>query len=124
MTENEDVKMEKVLLDELVDSAQRIIIRMQVGLFINEGPQGNILSVESRVAFATTVNELYREGYEMVSPQEYAETYGITVERVYDMIRNEGSLFLLTYAEGEPPSEAVPLDEKRVTEDLGPHITG
>jgi hypothetical protein len=114
---------EKVVLDELVDCAQRIIIRNAVGWFANSGPQGNIITVESRVAFSTTLNELYREGYQMVTPQEYAEQYGLAEEGVYRRIREEGTLFLLIYPDSEPPCEAVPLEDRSVVADLGRHLT-
>lgn len=114
---------ENVVLDEVVDAAQRIIIRNGVGWFANSGPHGNIMTVESRVAFSTALNELYREGYQMVTPQEYAEQYGLTVESVYCKIREEGTLFFLIYPDSEPPSEAVPLEERSVVADLGRHLT-
>jgi len=116
------MKQEKVVLEEIANSARRIIIRLAVGGFTSSGPKSNILTVESLVAFSTVVNELYREGYQMVSPEEYAAACGITLESVFERIRGAGELFLLEYGEGSSPNQAVPLEEKSVSEELGPHL--
>ncbi|HJV64250.1 MAG TPA: hypothetical protein VJ550_00810 [Geomonas sp.] len=110
---------DKEALEEVVAAAQRIIIRTGVGWFTNSGPAGNIVTVESRVAFSTVVNELYREGCQMVTPQEYAEQYGLETDLVYRRISEEGTLFLLVYPDSEPPSEAVPLEERNYLDGIG-----
>jgi hypothetical protein len=115
--------VERVELQEVLGSAERIIIRTDVGFFTKSGPQGNIITVESMVAFSTAVNELYREGYQMVSPQEYAATYWLDLQALYRKIREEGSVFLLVYPQGQTPREAVPLEERVPPEDLGPHLS-
>jgi hypothetical protein len=111
-----------VQLEEVMESARRIIIRLDVGSFEISGPRRNILDVESRVAFSTAVNELYKEGYQMVPPEQYAESCGIDVEAVDRKIHQEGGLFLLRYREGERRDEAVPLEEMSRSEGHGPHL--
>ena len=114
------MKREKVLLDEVRGSLQRIIIRLELGRFLSSGPRANIITVESLVAYSTAANELYREGYQMVPAETYADTYGISLASVYQKIHLDGTLLALVYAEGETPLEAVPLEEKEVDGQLGP----
>jgi hypothetical protein len=122
LRENGERDMDKVIVGEVMESARRIIIRLDVGSFRVSGPRDNVLSVESPVAFATCVIELYREGFQMVAPEEYAASYGIGLESVYRKIEEEGELFLLLFREGERRDEAVPLEEKTATEGHGPHL--
>lgn len=115
------MEQEKVILEEVAGSAQRIMIRVDLGSFTVSGPRENILRVESLVAFSTIVNELYREGYQMVSPAQYAEEYGLSDDTVYAKVKDEGSLFAVVYPDSQPPSVAVPLEERAAVE-LGPHL--
>ena len=116
------MRVGKVLPDEIRGSLQRILIRLELGKFLNSGPRANIISVESLVAYSTAVNELHREGYQMVPAEAYAAAYGISLASVYQKIHLDGSLFALVYPEGEPPLEAVPLEEKEAKDGLGPQL--
>jgi hypothetical protein len=117
-----DMSGDVVQLEEVMESARRIIIRLDVGSFEISGPRRNILDVESAVAFSTAVNELYKEGYLMVTPEQYAENYEMDLDAVDQKIHQEGGLFLMRYREGDRRDEAVPLEELIVSEGYGPHI--
>jgi hypothetical protein len=112
--------MPPVISEEIRDSAIRIVIRLGLGTCQVRGPGGNILELESRVAWATTVSELQNEGYAMVSPDEYGAAYGLTPAEVRDRIDGTGSLFAVTYASPGGSAMAVPLDEQEEKELLGP----
>ena len=112
--------MEKVQLEEIRDSAVCIAIRLDLGDFLVRGPQKNVLELESRVAWATVGMELYKEGYLMVPPEEYAATYGLDPAEVLHRIETQGILFAVVYkAEGETLT-AVPQDAREEREHLGP----
>jgi len=112
--------MEPVVLGVIVDSAIRIAIRLALGEFLLRGPNKNILEVESRVAWATVVTELEKEGYAMVLPGEYAKEYVLDPDAVTVMIERDGSLFALACTSAGIPYLAVPLAERRAIEQLGP----
>ena len=116
------MEREKVTIEEVRRSAERIIIRLGLGEFTLAGPRQNVLEVESLAAWSATVNELYGEGFEMVAPADYAAAGNMTPEEVNGKIREEGSLFALVYEGGETSYTAVPLEEKEVKEELGPHL--
>jgi hypothetical protein len=116
------VKREKVAIEGVRRSAELIIIRLGLGGFALGGPRQNVLEVESLAAWSATVNELFGEGYEMVAPADYAAACKMTPEEVTGKIRDEGSLFALVYEGGETSDTAVPLEEKEVKEELGPHL--
>jgi len=112
--------MEPVVLWVIVDSAIRIAIRLALGEFILRGPHNNVLEVESRVAWATVVTELGKEGYAMVLPGEYAAEYALTPEAVSAMIERDGSLFALVCTSAGNTFLAVPLAEREGHGQLGP----
>lgn len=98
-----------------------VIIRLGLGHYELDGPQGNILVAESYVAWSTVANELAGEGYLIVSPGEYAEACGISEEEVRAGIWQEGNLFALAYRAEGGSRLVVTLPEKEVT---FPEITG
>ena len=91
--------MESVELERVRRDATCIIIRVGLGGYDLRGPQGNILVPESHVAWATVVHDLQGEGYELVSPEEYAEATGTGASEVAALIREEGSLFAIAYGD-------------------------
>jgi hypothetical protein len=101
-------------------AAIRIAIRLALGDFQLGGPQGNVMEVESRVAWATIATELAKEGYTLVSPEEYAERYGVTAAVVAAGIEAHGSIFALEFAAPGERLRAVPLEETEAQEELGP----
>jgi len=103
-------EVEAVELNRIRRDALRILIRLGLGTYEQSGPQRNIFIPESRVAWATIVNELIKEGYRPVSPETYAETCGKTPDEVRASIEDDGTLFVLRYEE----SSLVPLPEKEV----------
>jgi hypothetical protein len=116
------MQREKVNIEEIRRSAELIIIRLGLGAYTIGGPRDNVLEVESLPAWATVVSELSGEGYEMVTPGDYAASCGLSDEAVAGEIDREGRLFALVYSGGECPLLAVPLPEKSVRDDLGPHL--
>jgi len=104
--------MEPVVLEVIIDSAIRIAIRLALGEFHLEGPRKNVLEVESRVAWATVITELEKEGYAMVLPGEYAAEYALDPEAVSEMIERAGSLFALVCTSAGNTFLAVPLAER------------
>ena len=100
--------------------AELILIRLELGHYTVEGPAGNVLEVESLTAWSTVVNELVREGYEMVAPAEYGRACELTEAEVNGMIWREGRLFALVYRSGAHTRCAVPLAERVNEEELGP----
>ena len=116
------MEREKVTIEEVRRSAELIIIRLGLGGYTLGGPGNNVLTVESFTAWSATVNDLFGEGYEMVSPDEYAASCGLSSEEVAREIHREGRLFALVYERGGRPHLAVPLPEKAVRNDLGPHL--
>ncbi|WP_298266475.1 hypothetical protein [Geobacter sp.] len=111
--------MTPIATDDIRNSAVRIIIRLALGNYLLRGPGGNILELESRVAWATAVNELQNEGYLMVTPQEYAAASGLTEAEVVEQVEDEGSLFALFFPSEGEQGMVVPL-EREVKEHLGP----
>lgn len=112
--------MESGIAGDIRGSAIRIIIRLALGEYTATGPRENILELESRVAWATVCNELQNEGYMMVSPEEYANAYGLPLASVIDRMEGAGSLFALVFRSGGQTSVLVPLEEKEEREGLGP----
>lgn len=112
--------MEPVVLGVIVDSAIRIVIRLALGEFLLMGPHKNILEVESRVAWATVVTELEKEGYAMVPPGEYGAEYALDPDAVSTMIERDGSLFALVCKTVGKTLLAVPLAEREGHGGLGP----
>ncbi|HTG82470.1 MAG TPA: hypothetical protein VL949_11035 [Geobacteraceae bacterium] len=110
-----------VTLERVRHDAVLIIIRLGLGHYELTGPRDNILEPESYVVWATVANELAGEGYVMVSPAEYAEACGTTVDEVLAEIRGEGGLFALAYRAEGASGMVVPLPEK---EELLPEIQG
>ena len=108
--------MEPFKLEEIRESAIRIVIRLALGDYVLRGPRDNILELESRVALATVATELHSEGYGMVSLEAYATTCGEPPAAVTDMIELDGSLFALVYG----ADALVPLPEREEREHLGP----
>jgi hypothetical protein len=103
-------------LEEIRESAVRIVIRLALGDYVLRGPRDNILELESRVAWATVASELHSEGYGMVSPEAYATTCGEPPASVTKMIEPDGSLFALVYR----VDALVPLPEREERDHLGP----
>lgn len=101
-------------------AAELILIRLELGHYTVAGAAGNVLEVESLAAWSAVVNELIKEGYEMVSPAEYASACELTETEVNAMIWREGSLFALIYRPGEHARCAVPLAERVDETELGP----
>jgi len=90
---------ETVELERISHDAVLIIIRLGLGSYELKGPGRNVLEPESRMVWATVVNELAGEGYTMVTPEEYAETCGLSGEEVMVRVWQEGSIFALWYGE-------------------------
>ena len=118
------MEREKVIIEEVRRSAELIIIRLGLGVYAIAGPRANIIEVESRPAWAATVNELGNEGYAMASPEEYAAACGVTAEEVRRMVRQEGSLFAVVSVTTTGEQVAVPLPEKEESGGLGPLLVG
>lgn len=112
--------MAPVVIEDLRDSAIRIVIRLDLGGFLVRGVHGNVLQVESRVAWSTVMAELLKEGYVMVSPEEYGDRYGHSPDSVSAMIEGDGSLFALSFPSAGVTLLAVPLAEREAREQLGP----
>jgi len=112
--------MEAVILTEIRDSAIRIAIRLAIGDYLIKGPHDNIMELESRVAWATVSAELYQEGYVLITPEEYATAYDLTLAEVIDRIENKGILFALIYAGRSETLTVIPLAEREQREYLGP----
>ena len=113
-----------MVIEEVRRSAELIIIRLGLGMYAIAGPRSNILEVESRPAWAATVNELGNEGYGMTSPEGYAAACGVTAEEVRRMIRLEGSLFAVVFVTTTGEQVGVPLPEKERSGYLGPLLVG
>ena len=111
--------MEPVILEEIKDSAIRIAIRLALGEYILRGPQENVMELESRVAWATVIAELEKEGYALVSPEAYATDNNLAPSAVADMIEQDGILFALVYVAGDETFTAVPLADREKREPLG-----
>ncbi len=111
--------MEPVILEEIKDSAIRIAIRLALGEYFLRGPQENVMELESRVAWATVIAELEKEGYALVSPEAYATTNNLAPSAVADMIEQDGILFALVYVAGDEMFTAVPLTDREKREQLG-----
>jgi len=112
--------MGPVILKEIRDSAIRIAIRLAIGEYLIRGPHDNVMELESRVAWATVIAELYHEGYVLIAPDEYAAAYGLASADVIDRIEKDGSLFALIYpAKGETLT-VVPMADRQEREQLGP----
>ena len=111
--------MEPVILEEIKDSAIRIAIRLDLGEYLLKGPQENVMELESRVAWATVVAELQKEGYALVSPEAYATDNNLAPSAVADMIERDGTLFALVYATVDETFTAVPLADRVEPEQLG-----
>lgn len=109
--ETETVDLERVRHDAVL-----VIIRLGLGRYELKGPGRNVLEPESRVAWATVANELRGEGYEMVSPAEFADSFAMSEEEVLALVWREGSLFALAYGDeaGSGAGLLVPLPEKGV----------
>ena len=120
----EGMKLAKVIVEEARRSAELIIIRLGLGIFTVAGPRANIVEVESRPAWAATVNELGNEGYLMTSPEGYAAACGVTAHEVEKMIRQEGILFAVVCDADAGTQVAVPLPEKETSGALGPYLVG
>lgn len=67
-----------------------IIIRAGLGTYDLRGPSRNILEPESRVAWATVVNDLGSEGYRLVTPEEYAEEIVVDLDNILDVAPMDG----------------------------------
>jgi len=111
--------MEPVILKEIRDSAIRIAIRLAVGEYLIRGPHNNVMELESRVAWATVSSELYKEGYVLIAPEEYATAYDLTLAEVIDRIENKGILFALIYAGRSETLTVIPLAEREQRAFLG-----
>lgn len=109
----------KVPAERIRRAAELILIRLELGHYLVEGPTGNVLEVESLAAWSAVVNELIKEGYEMVSPAEYGSACDLTEGEVNRMVWRHGTLFALIYSPGAHTRCAVPLTE-HVNEELGP----
>ncbi len=112
--------MEPVTLEEIRESAIRIVIRLALGDYVLRGPRSNILELESRVAWATVASELHNEGYGMVSFEAYATTCGEPPASVTDMVESDGSLFALVYQGADEATALVSLPDREEREELGP----
>lgn len=95
----ENKAMEPVELDRVRREAVCIIIRAGLGVYDLRGPAENILEPESRVAWATVINDLGLEGYRLVTPEEYVAKTGMETGDIIDGINRKGSLFALTYGD-------------------------
>ncbi len=111
--------MEPVILEEIKDSAIRIAIRLALGEYFLRGSRENVMELESRVAWATVVAELEKEGYALVSPEAYATANNLAPSAVADMIERDGTLFALVYVAGDEAFTAVPLADREEREQLG-----
>lgn len=112
----------QVVMEEVRRSAEQALIRLDLGAFTITGPRENVIEVESLVAWSSTVNALYGEGYHMVSPAEYATHYEIEGDTVTDRIYREGKLFALFYQGDDGAFISVPLEGKDLKDDLGHHL--
>jgi hypothetical protein len=110
----------KVPAERIRRTAELILIRLELGHYLVEGPANNVLEVESLAAWSAVVNDLINEGYEMVPPAEYGSACDLTDAEVNDMIWRDGSLFALIYSPGAHTRCAVPLAEHVNEEELGP----
>ena len=100
---------EKVDLEQVRHDAVLVIIRLDLGHYELRGPARNVLEPESRVVWATVVNELGKEGYAMVSPAEYAAGCDMNEEEVLALIWQDGSLFAVAF--GDEISVPLPLKD-------------
>ncbi|HEY6871559.1 MAG TPA: hypothetical protein VI298_02405 [Geobacteraceae bacterium] len=112
--------MGPVKLEEIRESAIRIVTRLALGEYVLRGPHDNILELESRVAWATVATELHNEGYVMVPIEGYATICGLQPAAVSDMIETDGSLFALVHAAAGGEGALVPLPNREEREHLGP----
>jgi hypothetical protein len=104
----EQQSMEPVVLERVRRDATCIIIRVGLGGYELQGPSGNILVPESRVAWATVVHDLEAEGYRLVALEDYIEATGAGRDEVMDRIHKDGSLFAIVYGD----DLVVPLPQK------------
>jgi|SRR6185369_593827 len=101
------METEKVDLEQVRHDAVLVIIRLDLGGYELRGPASNVLEPESRVVWATVVNELGNEGYVMVSPTEYAASCDMNEEEVLALIWRDGTLFAVAF--GDETSLPLPL---------------
>ncbi len=112
--------MVPIVLEEIRESALRIVSRLALGDYVLRGPRNNILELESRVSWATVATELHKEGYAMVSLEAYATICGETPAAVDDMVETDGSLFALVYPPAGGGCTVVPLPDREEREHLSP----
>ena len=91
--------VEKVVLERLRRDAICVITRLGLGNFQLLGAAENILVPESYVAWATLQNELGNEGYELVTPEDYAAAGGLSSAEVQAQLHEQGTLFALLYGD-------------------------
>lgn len=113
--------MKPVAIDEIGNSAIRIVIRLGLGTYTIRGPAGNIFEPESRAAWSAVVNELGNEGYVMVSTEEYGAARRLAAPEVLAQVEGGGSLFALVYP-APAGTEMVVAVAREEREDLGPHL--
>jgi hypothetical protein len=112
--------LEPVVLKEIRDSAIRIAIRLALGEYLLRGAHGNVMELESRVAWSTVATELQNEGYVMVTPEDYAAAHALAPAAVGRMIEQDGSLFALVYPAAGETVTVVALAKREPREQLGP----
>jgi hypothetical protein len=105
-----DPRVESVTLERLRNEAICVILRLALGLYELQGPLQNLLIPESYVAWSTVKSALENEGYDLVTPNDYASACGVEISEVMAQIYDQGSLFALIYKE----FIVVPLPEKAV----------
>jgi len=105
---------EKVDLERVRHDGELVIIRLDLGHYELRGPARNVLEPESRVVWATVVNELGNEGYAMVSPAEYAASCDLNKEEVLGLVWRDGTLFAVAF--GDEISVPLPLKDSLLPE--------
>ena len=105
---------ETVDLERVRHDAVLVIIRLDLGTYELRGPTGNVLEPESRVVWATVVNELGKEGYAMVSPAEYAAGCDLSEEEVLGLVWRDGTLFAVAF--GDEISVPLPMKDSLLPE--------
>jgi hypothetical protein len=90
---------DKVDLERVRHDGELVIIRLDLGHYELRGSARNVLEPESRVVWATVVNELGKEGYTMVSPAEYAAGCNLSEEDVLALIWRDGTLFAVAFGD-------------------------
>lgn len=105
-----------LVMEKIRETADRAAVRMELGGFVMRGPGNNIMELESETAWLTVAGQLHHEGYQMVPPEEYAESYHLSVDQVTERIETDGTLFALFYESHDETRVLVPLDERKLPE--------